>query len=428
MSRERIATETEPVAARTDQHYWSLVMRRFRKRSGSIWALRLLYVLLFVALFADFLANERPIYCKIDGETYFPIFRSYLVDLNLAKEHPRFLNQSWLDQSYDQVLPVLIPYSYHTQDKATYVSPLAAQEERSWHKRHWLGTDRIGRDVAAGLIYGTRIAMLVGIIAMGIAGLIGISLGGLAGYFGDERLRVSRARLWLNILGLIMGIFYAFSLRSGALRAGPLGWEIIKSLGILLLFLLAFNLLSRVLERRRPLAKKVNVPVDMIVMRLIEIKRSLPTLLLLLAVLAIISRPNIYYVMAIIGLLGWTGIARFMRAEILRIRNLEYLEAARALGYSHRRILLRHAIPNGLTPVLTTLAFGVAGAVLIEASLSFLGIGTPPDQVTWGQMLRSARSAPYAWWLAVFPGFAIFLTVTVFNVIGAGLSDAVQAR
>ncbi|MCB0629227.1 MAG: ABC transporter permease, partial [Lewinella sp.] len=169
-------------------------------------------------------------------------------------------------------------------------------------------------------------------------------------------------------------------------------------------------------------------PLDLLVMRLIEIKRSIPTLLLLLAILALVSRPNIFYVMAIIGLLSWTNLARFMRGEMLRIRELEYMEATRALGYSHWRALFRHAIPNGLTPVLVSLSFGIAGAILTEASLSFIGIGVPPEQVTWGTMLYTARSTPYAWWLGLFPGLGIFLTVMAFNLVGEGLSEAIHAR
>jgi peptide/nickel transport system permease protein len=132
--------------------------------------------------------------------------------------------------------------------------------------------------------------------------------------------------------------------------------------------------------------------------------------------------------MIIIGLLSWTGIAQFVRAELLRIRRQEYIEAAQALGFSDRRILFRHALPNALTPVLITVAFGIAGAVLLESFLSFLGIGLAAESVTWGTMLNLARYQFNAWWLAVFPGLAIFFTVTLFNLIGERLTEAMDPR
>ncbi len=132
--------------------------------------------------------------------------------------------------------------------------------------------------------------------------------------------------------------------------------------------------------------------------------------------------------MAVIGFTSWTGIARFIRAELLRVRSLEYIEAANALGFSSTRTLLRHAIPNSLSPVLIAVAFGIASAILVESILSFLGIGVPAETVTWGSLLSTARKYSQDWWLAVFPGFAIFITVTVFNLIGEGLTDALDPR
>ncbi|MCL4135085.1 UNVERIFIED_CONTAM: hypothetical protein GTU68_047024 [Idotea baltica] len=163
------------------------------------------------------------------------------------------------------------------------------------------------------------------------------------------------------------------------------------------------------------------------VSRLIEVIVCIPRLFLIIAIVAV-AKPSIILVMVIIGLTSWTGIARLIRAELLKVRNLEYTEAAQALGYSDWRIMFKHAIPNALSPVLIAVAFGIAGAILIEAFLSFIGIGVPAEVVTWGSLLNLARSAPTAWWLAIFPGFAIFLTITFFNLIGEGLTDALDPK
>jgi peptide/nickel transport system permease protein len=412
------------------QSYWAIVRRQFWRNRLAVWSLRLLYVLLFVALFADFIANEKPLYCKLEGQTYFPVLRQYAVDLGLASWESKFFQYNWNEHEYERVVWAPIPYSASTIDRRNnnYVSPMAEQRVASARFRHWLGTDQLGRDVAAGMIAGTRIAMMVGVVSMSIAALIGLFLGALAGYFGDERFRLSRSRILMNLLGLGAGVFYGFSARAYALSEGPLGWELLKGFALLALALVLANLLAKWLERSPWLGKEVRLPLDLMVMRLIEVVNSIPALLLVLSVVAVIQQQSIFYVMAIIGLIRWTGVARFIRAELLRIRSLEYVEAAQALGYSDWRIILRHALPNALTPVLITIAFGVASAILLEAFLSFLGIGVPPQQVTWGSLLNLARSQFSAWWLAIFPGAAIFITVTIFNLLGEGLTDALDPR
>lgn len=425
-----IAAQLSADAGRGGQSYWAVVRKQFRKNRTAMWALRLLYILVFVALTGDFIANEKPLYCKIDGETHFPVFRSYLVRTGLAHWEAKFFQTPWHEHDYEAAIWPPVPFSSSTLDisNANYAEPGAVKQVGSYRFRHWLGTDELGRDVLAGLIAGTRIAMLVGIVAMAIATLIGGLMGALGGYFGDDRFKLSRARLWLNLLALPLAYFYGFISRGFALQEGPFFVELLKSLGIVLGVFIALNLLATLLSRLPILAKEVRVPLDLIVMRLIEVFNSIPALLLILSIVAIIEEKSIFYIMAIIGIIRWTGIARFMRAELLRVRSLEYIEAAQALGYSEWRTLFRHAMPNALTPVLITVAFGIASAILLEAFLSFLGIGVPPDQVTWGSMLNGSRSKASAWWLAIFPGLAIFFTVTIFNLLGEGLTDALDPR
>ncbi len=175
------------------------------------------------------------------------------------------------------------------------------------------------------------------------------------------------------------------------------------------------------------LNQEVAIPCDIIISRLIELFLSIPTFFLIVAIVAI-AKPSIFLVMVIIGLTSWTGIARFIRGEMLRIRSLDYIKAAQATGASNLYILWKHAIPNGLPPVLIAIAFGVASAILIEATLSFLGIGIPPEVFSWGQMLASARAYPQAWWLAIIPGLAIMLTVSILNLIGEALIDAMNPK
>jgi peptide/nickel transport system permease protein len=176
------------------------------------------------------------------------------------------------------------------------------------------------------------------------------------------------------------------------------------------------------------LKTRVYIPVDSIISRIIEILISMPLLILIISISAIAKEKSMINLMVIIGLTTWTGIARLTRAEFLKISNLEYIQAAKSMGFKEFRIIFRHALPNGLAPALIAIAFGVASAILIESSLSFLGIGVPPTIVTWGSLLNSGWQQFSAWWLVIFPGLAIFITVTIYNLLGEGLRDALDPR
>ncbi|HYE19481.1 MAG TPA: ABC transporter permease, partial [Tepidisphaeraceae bacterium] len=168
--------------------------------------------------------------------------------------------------------------------------------------------------------------------------------------------------------------------------------------------------------------------IDLLAMRLIEILEAVPRLVLLITVTAAYGR-NLYAMMAIIGLLGWTGNARFVRAEFLKLRKLDFVQAAQAAGLPLRSVLFRHMLPNGITPVLVTASFGVAAAILIESTLSFLGLGLV-DEPSWGGMLAQATrgGAGFNWWIATFPGLLIFLTVFAYNLIGESVRDALDPK
>lgn len=418
-----------------DQSYWAYVKRQFAKKKTAVYSLYIVFFFVAVALFAPFLANEKPIVCKYNGNIYFPVFKEIAVGFGIGEFPKELQNVEWKNLNYDFVIFPPVPYLPMNQDNDNIHSkgPFDEQVIPSARWKHWFGTDELGRDVLSGMIHGTRIAMTVGIVSMSIASVIGIFMGALAGFFGDNNFQVSRIRIWLNLLFLFFAFFYGFGVRSYAIT-DALGESIGKgliqlliSVGIFIVVMGIGNLLVIPLKKIPALGKQVFVPFDLVIMRLIEVLNSIPTLFLILLIISIVRKPNLYVIMLIIGATSWTGIARFIRAELLKVRNLEYIEAAQSLGFSNFHILFKHAIPNALSPVLISIAFGIAGAILTESTLSFLGLG-PADTVTWGQLLSYARQIPQAWWLAIFPGFAIFITVTVFNLIGDGLTDALDPR
>jgi len=218
--------------------------------------------------------------------------------------------------------------------------------------KHWLGVDQSTRDVAVRMLYGTRIALSIGVIAVGIYVTIGIIIGSLAGFFG--------------------------------------GW------------------------------------VDLFVVRFIEIFMAIPRLIVILTLLAFIEKASIFHIMMVIGLLGWTGVARLIRGEFLRLRNLDFVHSAIALGFPTRRIIFQHILPNALGPVLVAATFGVAAAILTESTLSFLGLGDI-SVPSWGQTLSEGYSTG-AYHLILTPGFAIFLTITLLNLLGEGVRDALDPK
>ena len=169
--------------------------------------------------------------------------------------------------------------------------------------------------------------------------------------------------------------------------------------------------------------------VDFVGMRLVEIVSAVPVFFLIITIVAFFPR-SLINVMVIIGLTTWTGTARLVRAEFLKLRKMDFVEAARALGLGSGAILFKHMLINGIGPVIVNVSFGIAGAIFTEAALSFLGFGVAPPAPSWGQMLSLGVSSTggFLWWLSVFPGGAIFLTVLTYNLIGQGLRDAVDPR
>ncbi|MEW5757160.1 MAG: ABC transporter permease [Pseudomonadota bacterium] len=389
------AVNTVPVTpkARAQRGYLSQAVREafvdWGTRLGALW----IGVLIFIAVFAPFLANSHPLLLSEAGQVRSPLLE-YLsaADVTLLVAFFSALALLWVPGTvrskllawlailalggllswllisppklsiyeqyrerqasgqYDWVITAPIPYSakdyLRDYGAAGLEAPLASEE-----RRHWLGTDENGADVLSRMIHATRIALGIGLVATGIAMLIGTIIGGLMGYF------------------------------SGV--------------------------------------------VDMIGMRLVEIFEAIPVLFLLLTFVAFFGR-NLYIMMVIIGITSWTGYARYVRAEFLKLRQQEFVQAAVACGLPLHSILFRHMLPNGMAPVLVAVSFSVASAILAEATLSFLGLGLVDDP-SWGQMLNQAvQAATFNWWMAAFPGGAIFLTVFAYNLIGESMRDAID--
>jgi peptide/nickel transport system permease protein len=251
------------------------------------------------------------------------------------------------------ITPLIAPYDPTEQGNIVLTRYLAPSSE------NWMGTDKFGRDIFSRVLYGARISLTIGFIAVGLGVLIGTALGAVAGYFGKT--------------------------------------------------------------------------VDTVIMRFTDMMLSIPRLILLIVIVALFETTTpgqaIWLVVIVLGLTGWMGVARIVRGEVLSLREREFVQAARALGMSDLRIITRHIIPNTLAPIIVYATLGIGNTILVEAGLSFLGLGVQPPTPSWGNMISDGRDALItAWWIATFPGLAIVFTVTAFNLLGDGLRDALDPR
>lgn len=244
--------------------------------------------------------------------------------------------------------PLIAPYDPTAQGDIVATRYLPPSLE------HLMGTDKFGRDIFTRVLYGARISLSIGFIAVGLGVILGGLIGAVAGYFGR--------------------------------------WT------------------------------------DTVLMRFTDMMLSFPRLILLIVVIALFE-PTIWLVVTVLGLTGWMSVARIVRGEVLSLREREFVQAARVLGMSDARIILRHIIPNTLAPVIVYATLGIGNTILVEASLSFLGLGVQPPTPSWGNMINDGRdSLITAWWISTFPGLAIVLTVVAFNLLGDGLRDALDPR
>lgn len=244
--------------------------------------------------------------------------------------------------------PLLAPYDPIAQRDIAATGYLPPSPE------HWFGTDQFGRDVLSRILYGARISLAIGFIAVGIAVTIGTLIGAVAGYLGGR--------------------------------------------------------------------------IDSGLMRFTDVVLSFPRLVLLIMIIALFEQ-SLALIIIVLGLTQWPGTTRIVRGEVLSLREREFIEAARALGMGRTRIILRHLVPNVLAPVIVAATLGIGNTIVLEAGLSFLGIGVQPPTPSWGTMVADGRQSLLgAWWVATFPGLAIVFTVLAFNLVGDGLRDALDPR
>ena len=400
-----------PSGGRKSMNYWQLVWRQFRRSYLGMVGLALVLMFILLAIFAPFITNKYPYFWhSAEDGLIFPLFRALtnqdlilLLAFVMAVLVPvtkliidrigwRFWNMNRLRRAVLINLLVLLagsgllmlkPETYRIMrqvgqfsierdfredlqrenaGRITAMFPpvryapsdqFVAERFTTPSWQHPLGTDAIGRSNVARIIYGTRLALFVGFISVGLSTLIGLLIGGVSGYFS--------------------------------------GWP------------------------------------DLIIQRLVEIWSAFPSLFLLLTIIALWG-PKLIVIMVAIGLTSWTGTARLIRANVLQVRTLDFITAARAMGARTLPIVFRHALPNSIAPVLVSVSFGIAGAVFLESTLSFLGL-SDPDYPSWGALLNQARSIAIAKpSLLVIPGVTIFLAVLAYNLMGEGLRDALDPR
>lgn len=246
--------------------------------------------------------------------------------------------------------PALAPYDPTAQSLRLRLKPPAWLPGGA--EGHLLGTDALGRDMLSRILFGARVSLLVGILAVLVQTLLGVSAGLLAGYYGGA--------------------------------------------------------------------------VDNVLMRLADVQQAIPFLVLVVAVAAVVG-PSFLNTVLILGITGWVTYGRVVRAQVLSLKTQEFVVASQALGSTDRRVMLRHLLPNLLAPVTVVGTLTISAMILVEASLSFLGLGVPPPTPTWGGMVADGRNyIVTAWWVSVFPGCAIFLTVLVINLVGDWLREALD--
>jgi microcin C transport system permease protein len=348
----------------------------FKAHARGYWSLWIFLVLFVLSLFAEFIANDRPLMVNYEGHYYFPVFKSYpetafggIFETEAVYRDPAV--KQMIDDKGGWMLWAPIRFSYNSQNKnppmAFPVKPtwmLTAEDcakaiEGGFHpcdhtlEWNWLGTDDQGRDVVARVIYGFRLYVLFGLVLTLISSVVGVAAGAVQGYFG--------------------------------------GWT------------------------------------DLLFQRFIEIWTSVPQLYLLIIIAAVIE-PNFWILLGILLAFSWVALVGVVRAEFLRARNFEYVMAARALGVSNMRIIFKHLLPNAMVATLTFMPFILNGSISTLTSLDFLGVGLPAGSPSLGELLAQGKDNLQAPWLGLTAFFVIAIMLSLLIFIGEAVRDALDPR
>ena len=287
-------------------------------------------------------------------------------------------------------------------------------------RKHLLGTEGRGRDVASILIHGTRTSLVLGFFASLLAISFGTFLGILSSYYGNNSLKMHPLSILFFLLLGPLVIYYSsemsYSFIDKKVEFNYLSFAIYVLLGLAALIVLIKKTMSF-------WSTRIEFPMDSIVMRFTEIFRAVPKLFLLLSLISFVRSQNLWSTAFLLGALGWPRILRLVRGEVMDIKKETYIINARLIGLSDFKIIWRHILPNILPLLLVSMAFLISGNILFESTLSFLGLGLPPDQPSWGGLLRQSREDFGAWWLAVFPGLTITLTLFSLNILAENYNN-----
>jgi peptide/nickel transport system permease protein len=367
-------------------------------------------ILIGILIWNTVLFNDKPIYEKNKG----PL--GFFSDSNASLD-----TVDWISKHDDlKYLWAIIPYNSKTIDKKNsgYLSPLSKQNIESIRFRHWLGTDKLGRDVLAGLLSGAMVAFWIGIGTLFFSFLAGIILGGIAGFYGNDKVKISRIialLMMISIFYLLGSTIFSLMEKTSLLSYYSITiWLIFLTTPLLLLFINKKILDSKISETIW-IFKKMSIPLDDILIRLFEIFRSIPGLLFFMTILSVFSETGIFHIIGILSIYFAPGFAMYIRNGIQNIMPLDYMVSSKALGISDFRMFFLHAFPNITSPLFIYSGYVVSASILAESTLSFFGLGLAADRVTWGSMLQQARLYFPAWWLAVFPGMLLFCILWIFN-------------
>ena len=361
-------------------------MMRMVRHIRNHWAMSILFCMVFIALFLPFLANDVPILAEKENR--------YISPAGIDWFHYVGLSSGSVDRhkNYDKVY--MYPPIRHNPEAVDITESL----EPPMSGNHLLGTDVLGRDVAAGMLGGLSVALKIGIGGVALALIIGLLVGGLAGLKTESYFEMNLIQAMILFFILIMLLFQLYY--------GDHQWLIAG-------FWMATGSGLLYLASKLPL-RRYTIPISQWMDGLIKLRDSIPDIFLVLGMIGLFHSYALINIVLILGFIGWGSIARYVRGEMIRIRALPYYQSSEAMGTSLWRKWIYHFIPNALESILSTLIFTVASFILIEASLSFLGIGLPPEIPTWGSLLAMARESN-AWWLAIFPGLAILLIISLLN-------------